>query len=262
MESFKEFLFSPNEERNVALVVENQEIWVSKEILSASSPVFKKIFYGDFKERNEKSVELPGKTVGNIVEMLSCLFTGYSEPKQIDGKNVTIVGQLADEYDVKLLKLRCEEFLINKVRKCVKLNEVWSILDIAAKYRYKDAVKICIPRIATTATDEVMRRQKELDLAPFVISAILEAKSNRLDTIVKSKHDGTIDSSCYCNCGLNLYQCSKCKLFMCFCCKNYNQCCPSFHANDCKNRNAHTVKVDCTCGCFFNDSWLLPFNSD
>ncbi len=46
-------------QRNFALVVEGEKLWVSREILADYSPVFEKMFFGDFKEAQDEIEEIP-----------------------------------------------------------------------------------------------------------------------------------------------------------------------------------------------------------
>lgn len=47
------------------------------------SPVFKTMFFGEFRERNEDRILLPGKLVKDIEEMLQCI---YPCQKSVCGK--------------------------------------------------------------------------------------------------------------------------------------------------------------------------------
>ncbi|GMR55053.1 hypothetical protein PMAYCL1PPCAC_25248, partial [Pristionchus mayeri] len=51
----------PNDPRHdVALIIEGEKIYVSKQILAFNSPMFNAMFYGDFAEKNKKEIELNG----------------------------------------------------------------------------------------------------------------------------------------------------------------------------------------------------------
>lgn len=59
---------------SLTLVVESQQLHVHKEVLAAWSPVFKSMFTRDFKEKEQKEIELPDKKVDEFVELLHCMY--------------------------------------------------------------------------------------------------------------------------------------------------------------------------------------------
>ncbi len=58
--------------RNFALVVEGEKLWVSREVLAEHSPVFDKMFFGQFREAREgvEEMELPDKKLNDVVDFL------------------------------------------------------------------------------------------------------------------------------------------------------------------------------------------------
>ncbi|XP_060571440.1 kelch-like protein 3, partial [Ruditapes philippinarum] len=59
---------------DVTIVVEDHKILVCKAVLSIASPVFCAMFEGDFQEKTEKEIQLPGKSYENFVEFLRCIY--------------------------------------------------------------------------------------------------------------------------------------------------------------------------------------------
>lgn len=59
---------------DLALVVEDKKLFVSKVLLSIASPVFKKMFLSDFKEIDAKELPLPGKKYKDVLEFLKCIY--------------------------------------------------------------------------------------------------------------------------------------------------------------------------------------------
>lgn len=257
MNSFRESLLTISEERNVALIIENKKIWVSKEVLSMASPVFKNLFYGDFKERNQDCIELPGKKFEDVLELMCCLFL-YPGQKRIDSKNADIVVPLADEYDIDCVKVRCEFFFEDKIKNGgIGSDEVLRILKTAIKYHYKEVAKICIRRTAAVLiVSQIMELKR--DLPRNVIAALLEAKANRLE-LEKAKHRiSETDDQCE-SCDDGYYdECEKCDLTFCNSCKKHTKynVCPFFHGLDCPNRKLLNHFHDCECGFIFDDEWL------
>ena len=64
----------PDEMSSLTLIIEGQKLYVHREVLAAWSPVFKSMFTRDFKEKESKEIELPGKKVDDFVEILHCMY--------------------------------------------------------------------------------------------------------------------------------------------------------------------------------------------
>ncbi len=64
----------PDEMSSVTLVVDGHKLYVHREVLAAWSPVFRSMFVRDFKEKEQKEVELPGKKMDDFVELLHCMY--------------------------------------------------------------------------------------------------------------------------------------------------------------------------------------------
>jgi len=63
-----------DEMSSVTLLVEDQLLYVHKEVLAAWSPVFRSMFTRDFKEKEQREIELPGKKVDEFTELLHCMY--------------------------------------------------------------------------------------------------------------------------------------------------------------------------------------------
>lgn len=63
---------------DVTLVVEDKPLYVHKTFLALHSPVFRKMFFSDFKEKESKEVCLPGKNYTAMVSFLTHIYPGHS----------------------------------------------------------------------------------------------------------------------------------------------------------------------------------------
>lgn len=72
---------------SLTLIVESHRLHVHKEVLAAWSPVFKAMFTRDFKEKEQKEMELPDKKVDEFVELLHCM---YPPIKSITGRHLAV----------------------------------------------------------------------------------------------------------------------------------------------------------------------------
>lgn len=80
---------------SLTLIVESQHLHVHKEVLAAWSPVFKSMFTRDFKEKEQKEIELPDKKVDEFIELLHCM---YPPIKPITGHPSTVIFIMSDKY--------------------------------------------------------------------------------------------------------------------------------------------------------------------
>ena len=60
----------PDETSDVVLEVEGRELHVNRAVLAHYSPVFGKMFFSDFKEKEQSKVPLPGKSYDRDGELL------------------------------------------------------------------------------------------------------------------------------------------------------------------------------------------------
>ncbi len=67
---------------DLVLKVENENLHVHRCMLSLWSPVFNRMFTGDFREKDADVITLPGKNVKEIREMLEVI---YDRRKKITG---------------------------------------------------------------------------------------------------------------------------------------------------------------------------------
>ena len=65
---------------SITFIVENRELHASKEVLALCSPVFRKMFELDFRERLATSIPLPDKCYKDFVEFLLCIYPDTLKP--------------------------------------------------------------------------------------------------------------------------------------------------------------------------------------
>jgi hypothetical protein len=66
-------------EQDLVQKIENTKLHVSKDQLMKESAVFDRMLTSDFKENDQKEIELDGKNLNNFVDFLRCIMPGVDE---------------------------------------------------------------------------------------------------------------------------------------------------------------------------------------
>ena len=69
----------PWQQSDAVLIVEEKQLHVHSIILSLASPVFDKMFNGDFKEAQNKQVSLQGKSYQLVEHLLKLLYPNMAQ---------------------------------------------------------------------------------------------------------------------------------------------------------------------------------------
>ena len=102
-----------NNKSDVTLVVENKRFFCHRLLLSLISPVFTRMFDGEFLEHDAREIELDGKKADTILELLKYVYPQFDGC--VNSKNVEDFLLLADEYMIDHLKEPCREVLLNEL---------------------------------------------------------------------------------------------------------------------------------------------------
>ena len=79
----------PDETSDVVLEVEGRELHANRAVLAHYSPVFGKMFFSDFKEKEQSKVPLPGKSYNEIANFFNVLYPQTpTSPGLIKGNGV------------------------------------------------------------------------------------------------------------------------------------------------------------------------------
>ncbi|GMR55060.1 hypothetical protein PMAYCL1PPCAC_25255, partial [Pristionchus mayeri] len=94
---------------DLALIIEGEKIYVSKQILAANSPVFESMFYSDFAEKDMNEIQLNDVEQKDFIELLHLI---YSPKATVKDDSVQRILKLADRFQVESVIERAEEYLI------------------------------------------------------------------------------------------------------------------------------------------------------
>ena len=102
-----------NTKSDLILIVGKERFYCHRLLLSLVSPVFTRMFEGQFKEHQEREIVLEGKTSESILELLKYIYPQFHG--EITDANVEDFLQLADEYMIEHLKQPCKNLLVRQL---------------------------------------------------------------------------------------------------------------------------------------------------
>ncbi|XP_047136168.1 speckle-type POZ protein-like isoform X2 [Hydra vulgaris] len=103
-----------NRKADVTLLVEGEELYVHRFILSSCSPVFNVMLESDnFIEKNSRIIPLPDKKREDIQEMLNFIYPfGHQISEKTD---IDSLLTLSREYQINKILNLCEKYLLNQI---------------------------------------------------------------------------------------------------------------------------------------------------
>ncbi|GMT01655.1 hypothetical protein PENTCL1PPCAC_23829, partial [Pristionchus entomophagus] len=103
-----DFTDSNEPRHDVALMIDGERIYVSKQYLSLHSPVFNAMFYGDLTAKDKGEFELKDVNREEFLEMLHAI---YPSCKKITVDSAEYLLELGVRFEITYLIERAEEFL-------------------------------------------------------------------------------------------------------------------------------------------------------
>lgn len=99
--------------RNFPVIVESVKLFVNKYMLAGCSAFFENALFGESKETNQDHLDLPGKSLSEIVDLFLCVLSTppHAGRLEITIDNFDTVYPLAEEYIIEELFASCVEFL-------------------------------------------------------------------------------------------------------------------------------------------------------
>jgi len=159
---------------DVSLDVEGKLYPVHKNILAARSPVFRAMFTGGMREQSEKTIKIYDVDTTIFSEFLRYIYCGQFDEKLLSERTIEVLST-ANKYDIRSLKVKCEEILLQRVTK----SSAASILMAADLYNASH-LKQCVVTVITQNFMEVIGTEsfKELCMkSPWLVTEITDSMS-------------------------------------------------------------------------------------
>lgn len=168
------------------LVVQNKELHVHRCMLSLWSPVFDRMFNSNFKEKESRRVELKGKLLTEIEELLHVLY----ERADITDDNFDFLLEFSEEYQITQLRNECIKFLQTVDRSGKNATKY---LSISARFSIPFIKEECINELACIPHSELEKDENYSELNEQLKNAILTARVKRLE-VKAGKHNSIMNS--------------------------------------------------------------------
>ncbi|XP_029203609.2 BTB/POZ domain-containing protein At4g08455-like [Acropora millepora] len=183
----------PWEQSDLVLLVEGKPLHVHRLILSMSSPVFSRMFGGDFKEKTARTIPLPGKKYDQVREMLLAIYpTAW---KSITKLNCDFLLILAHEYQMTHLIKKCESYLLENVAGGERFDFL-DLLVLAQKFDMKRLLDECIKKTERLSLEELKSQQAYKEIEPLYQLKMIELQMDkvrkenaRLKTLAREARD-------------------------------------------------------------------------
>ena len=95
---------------DVVLVVDYHRLHVHRAVLAVWSPVFEEMFTSKFQGDGKKEIPIHGRRANEIIELLQMIYPSVGE--KLTEENCHRLLELADQYQMKVIVQRCENFII------------------------------------------------------------------------------------------------------------------------------------------------------
>ncbi|CAF0801775.1 unnamed protein product [Adineta steineri] len=103
-----------NNKSDVILIVGQERFYCHRLLLSLVSPVFARMFDGQFQEHDTREIILEGKKSESILALLTYIYPQFN--REITDNNIEDFLLLADEYMIEHLKQPCKDALIKQLQ--------------------------------------------------------------------------------------------------------------------------------------------------
>lgn len=163
---------------DLTIIVENKKLYVNKATLALLSPVFDKMFSGEFKEKGSDELQLPDKQYETFVEFLQCIYPG-DDQGIVTAENAYDILPLADEYQIENILSTCDGVLARSLKCSAETSDVYKNLNIAITYRLEKLQDKCIELASERTISEIMTEQTKHQIPLEIHEKVLVAGLKR-----------------------------------------------------------------------------------
>ena len=173
IEELGEDFSQPWKPSDLVLLVEGRKLQVHRDILALSSPVFSRMFEGDFKEKNAQEISLSGKKFHEIREMLLVIYP--TTEKSVNEINCYFLLALAQEYQVSTVIEKCKRCLLEAL-KSKQGSCILDMLFVAQRYSLENVLDECIKKTEELSFAEMKQHTKYGQIEPLSQRKMIELR--------------------------------------------------------------------------------------
>ena len=173
----------PWNQSDVVLIVEGRQFHVHRLILTMISPVFSQMFSSDFKEKDADEVPLPEKKAAEIREMLMVTYPTFNKP--VNDTNLYFLLPLAQEYQMTVLKQRCEDHLLRLTDKSHEIGPILETLIVAQKYTLERVIAECVNKTQVLTIEEVQGHELYEQVEPLSQRKMIELQVSSMQKEIR-----------------------------------------------------------------------------
>ncbi|KAL3881858.1 hypothetical protein ACJMK2_028250 [Sinanodonta woodiana] len=129
---------------DLELEVEGKTLYVTRSSLAIISPVFRRMFKSEFKEKEAIRINLPGKKYEDVLTFLRCSIPWSSV--KVTNENILQILPLAQEYQIAGLLTDCCNCLMQQLSSNCNAVKCCEICLLAYKYNLQNVIEKCIVR--------------------------------------------------------------------------------------------------------------------
>ncbi|KAL3881860.1 hypothetical protein ACJMK2_028252 [Sinanodonta woodiana] len=168
---------------DLELEVEGKTLYVARSFLAMISPVFRRMFKSELKEKEAKSINLPDKKYEDVLTFLQCMIPWASV--KVTNENILQILPLAHEYQIAGLLTDCCNCLMQQLSLNCNAVKCCEICLLANQYDLQNVIEKCIARFWNISSAQY----RDLELFNTIPLAIryraLYARLQVMDTKLK-----------------------------------------------------------------------------
>ena len=167
---------------NLILVVEGRKFHVHRDVLIVCSPVFEAMLSSNFKEKSAHEIPLPEKKADEIEQLLENIYP--DRECCITKENCLFLLTLSFEYQIDLLKVRCENYICSWRNRDMTKDEAIEVIVLSQKYPLNDkTVQACVTKFVSQEMkwEDLKKHRLFSQLEPANAQRLIEERVKHLE---------------------------------------------------------------------------------
>ncbi|KAL3881861.1 hypothetical protein ACJMK2_028253 [Sinanodonta woodiana] len=165
---------------DLELEVEDKTLYATRSFLAMISPVFRRMFKSEFKEKEAIRINLPGKKYEDVLTFLRCTIPWSS--LQVTDENIVQILPLAHEYCIAGLLEDCCVCLMQELDGLNYAARICEICLLAYKHGLTNVIDECISRFLSISSSQYRNLELFNTLPSDIRYRVLLARLQAIDS--------------------------------------------------------------------------------